>query len=101
MPRRLGLRGSVSLGSNPVILWLPEKATRSLDGHHRNTKGELIMRSKGFVFGALVLSVAGLHLLLAHNPMTFFITSKGPGDGANLGGLTGADKHCQNLATAA
>jgi hypothetical protein len=59
------------------------------------------MRNKEFVLGVLVLSVVGLHLLLAQNPMTFFITSKGPGDGANLGGLTGADKHCQNLATAA
>ncbi len=30
--------------------------------------------------------------------MTFFITSAGPGDGANLGGVAGADKHCQRLA---
>ena len=34
-------------------------------------------------------------------PMTFFITSVGKGDGANLGGLAGADAHCQALATAA
>lgn len=34
-------------------------------------------------------------------PMTFFITSAGPGDGANLGGLSGADQHCQTLAQAA
>jgi hypothetical protein len=33
--------------------------------------------------------------------MTFFVTSHGPGQGANLGGLAGADKHCQDLATAA
>lgn len=33
-------------------------------------------------------------------PMTFFVTSVGLGDGANLGGLAGADKHCQQLATA-
>jgi hypothetical protein len=33
-------------------------------------------------------------------PMTFFITSVGLGDGANLGGLAGADAHCQKLATA-
>jgi hypothetical protein len=33
-------------------------------------------------------------------PMGFFITSAGPGDGANLGGLAGADAHCQKLATA-
>lgn len=28
----------------------------------------------------------------------FFITSAGPGNGADLGGLTGADAHCQRLA---
>ena len=34
-------------------------------------------------------------------PMGFFITSVGTGDGANLGGLEGADAHCQRLAAAA
>ena len=34
-------------------------------------------------------------------PMGFFITSVGKGDGANLGGLAGADEHCQTLARAA
>jgi len=33
-------------------------------------------------------------------PMTFFITSAGPGNGANLGGLAGADAQCQKLAAA-
>lgn len=33
--------------------------------------------------------------------MTFFLTSVGPGDGANLGGLDGADAHCASLANAA
>jgi hypothetical protein len=33
--------------------------------------------------------------------MTFFVTSAGPGKGADLGGLEGADKHCQTLAQAA
>jgi len=33
--------------------------------------------------------------------MTFFVTSTGPGKGADLGGLAGADQHCQKLATAA
>ena len=32
--------------------------------------------------------------------MSFFITSVGSGNGANLGGLAGADAHCQNLAKA-
>ena len=34
-------------------------------------------------------------------PMSFFVTSVGLGDGANLGGIAGADKHCQALAAAA
>ena len=33
--------------------------------------------------------------------MGFFITSAGPGKGADLGGLEGADRHCQTLAQAA
>ncbi len=34
-------------------------------------------------------------------PMSFFVTSQGLGKGANLGGLAGADAHCQTLAAAA
>lgn len=33
--------------------------------------------------------------------MSFFVTSVGMGNGADLGGLEGADTHCQKLATAA
>jgi hypothetical protein len=33
--------------------------------------------------------------------MSFFVTSQGPGKGADLGGLSGADAHCQSLAEAA
>jgi len=33
--------------------------------------------------------------------MTFFVTSVGPGKGADLGGLDGADQQCQSLAKAA
>lgn len=35
------------------------------------------------------------------NEMSFFITSVGSGDGANLGGIAGADAHCATLAAAA
>lgn len=33
--------------------------------------------------------------------MSFFVTSAGSGKGGDLGGLEGADRHCQNLAQAA
>lgn len=55
------------------------------------------------VGGAAVL-VAGATLAVRAQqaqPMSFFITSLGPGNGANLGGLAGADAHCQSLASAA
>ena len=35
------------------------------------------------------------------NATSFFVTSTGPGNGADLGGLEGADRHCQTLAQAA
>ena len=37
----------------------------------------------------------------ATSPMTFFVTSAGSGKGGDLGGLSGADRICQDLATAA
>lgn len=37
----------------------------------------------------------------AKGPMSFFVTSTGSGKGADLGGLAGADAHCQKLAAAA
>src|SRR4029453_1313854 len=36
----------------------------------------------------------------AKSVMTFFVTSRGPGRGGDLGGLSGADAHCQALAQA-
>jgi len=51
-----------------------------------------------------VLLVAAVSIALRAQqaaPMTFFITSAGPGQGADLGGLAGADAHCQALAKAA
>jgi hypothetical protein len=51
------------------------------------------------------LAVAGLlnaTPALAQAPrMSFFITSRGPGTGADLGGLEGADAYCDSLARAA
>jgi hypothetical protein len=63
--------------------------------------------------GALALLVAGCADMSMQQPagmastgrsasgMTFFVTSTGSGKGADFGGLAGADRHCQALATAA
>ena len=65
------------------------------------------MRTMRSMFTVLIVAGVPTAYLLAQQPaaqpqpMTFFVTSVGKGDGANLGGLAGADAHCQALATAA
>jgi hypothetical protein len=60
---------------------------------------------KSTVLGSVVfaaLCAAGVAAVHAQgNSMSFFVTSVGKGDGANLGGLAGADAHCATLAKAA
>ncbi len=54
-----------------------------------------------FSAAALLALQGGSVLAQSQPPLGFFITSVGSGDGANLGGLAGADAHCQRLAAAA
>lgn len=54
-----------------------------------------------FFTAAVVAAAAAATGAQQAPPMTFFITSAGPGQGADLGGLAGADAHCQALAKAA
>jgi hypothetical protein len=52
--------------------------------------------------GAFALASAGTaQAQSASSDTTFFVTSVGSGKGADLGGLEGADRHCQSLAEAA
>jgi len=54
------------------------------------------------VLAVAALLAAGAPAELAQSrAMNFFITSAGPGNGAALGGLAGADAHCAALAKAA
>lgn len=60
------------------------------------------MNQMRFVFAAILLFLMGSFPAFAQESrMSFFITSAGPGNGADLGGLSGADQHCQRLAEAA
>jgi hypothetical protein len=70
------------------------------------------MRNNRFIMGAaILLSAASIAFGQAKDgkakgkgapaPMSFFVTSAGAGKGADLGGLAGADMHCQMLAAAA
>jgi len=60
------------------------------------------MKSRTAIVCALGLGLAlPLPAAAQDAAMSFFVTSTGPGDGANLGGLEGADAHCTRLAEAA
>ncbi|MBK6485642.1 MAG: hypothetical protein IPF98_01985 [Gemmatimonadetes bacterium] len=56
-----------------------------------------------FALAPLTAALTPIDALAQPNPakMTFFITSAGLGNGADLGGLAGADQHCAMLAKAA
>ena len=49
----------------------------------------------------VLAATASFQVSAQQNQMSFFVTSAGPGNGGNLGGLAGADKQCQTLAAAA
>jgi hypothetical protein len=53
---------------------------------------------------AIITGLVGVGIALAQpapGPMSFFLASRGSGNGGNLGGLEGADRICQDLAQAA
>ena len=63
------------------------------------------MKKTRLVFGTVVLFALGSSLAISQQkgtpqPMTFFVTSTGTANGADYGGLAGADQHCQALAAA-
>ena len=54
----------------------------------------------GAPLAACVMLFCGVPASAQQSNMSFFVTSAGPGKGADLGGLAGADRHCQQLASA-
>lgn len=54
----------------------------------------------GVSLAACVMLFCGVPAYAQQASMSFFVTSAGPGKGADLGGLDGADRHCQQLASA-
>jgi hypothetical protein len=73
----------------------------------KNSSEEQMSNFQVFTRATLVAAVATVASFAAQPSLaqsantTFFVTSAGPGNGANLGGLEGADSQCQKLAQAA
>jgi hypothetical protein len=66
-----------------------------------DTMPTLISRAYYGLAAASLLLIAAQPALAQSANTSFFITSTGIGNGANLGGLAGADNYCQTLAQAA
>jgi hypothetical protein len=69
----------------------------------RTVKPGLLLLALAALFGSAGAQQAAQppqQSLAPQVPMSFFVTSVGKGDGGNLGGLAGADAHCQTLAAA-
>ncbi len=65
-------------------------------------------KTAGIVVATMLLALGTVVLIAQQGqrggpppPMSFFVTSVGKGDGANYGGLAGADAYCQMMATSA
>ena len=56
--------------------------------------------TRSTVLGLFVAVVVSTPVAAQQPMMSFFLTSAGPGSGAALGGLEGADAYCQSLADA-
>jgi hypothetical protein len=60
------------------------------------------MNRKQILWIAVVLAIGSSYSAFGQDAqMSFFLVSGGPGNGADLGGLQGADRHCQMLAETA
>src|SRR5436190_26176 len=73
-----------------------------------NQNGRTLMRTAmrmSVLASAAFVALGGTALAQQQAPqspnMTFFVTSVGSGKGGDLGGLEGADRHCQTLGAAA
>ena len=114
---RTFFRGERGLPSTPLLCPFPALG-RSLDNSHPIWHGVLVecvgcgwkfplkrrdpMNKKTFAFSLMIACALALQPALAQDTsLSFFITSAGPGNGAALGGLAGADAHCQKLEPAA
>jgi hypothetical protein len=86
-----------------MILVLEPSHTNK-DGHDRAKEEAMLAAGRiGFFvsMGCLALAPTGAAQAQSVQETTFFVTSVGSGRGADLGGLEGADRHCQTLAEAA
>jgi hypothetical protein len=68
---------------------------------HNPNRRNALNKTRTLALAATTVLLAACASTPSTGPMGFFITSAGLGKGADLGGLAGADAHCQKLAAEA
>jgi hypothetical protein len=103
--RRGLLRGAVSicgLNNDPAYVLIAGRPAISPSSKNWKERQEMVFKKAVFCASMLALVATATFAIgparAQSADTTFFITSVGLGDGANLGGLAGADRHCQALA---
>jgi hypothetical protein len=70
-------------------------------GVRKRRAREKTMKRLIILAAASAFATIAMPVMAQDTSMSFFVTSAGPGKGADLGGLDGADAHCTSLAEAA
>src|SRR4051812_32127290 len=102
----IGVQRAVRRSENHRQAFYTTLRANILAAHERRTE---MKTSKLFITAMALTSLSLAAAVNAQQPpappqlpqapnMTFFVTGAGPGKGADLGGLEGADRHCQELA---
>jgi hypothetical protein len=92
---------------NGMVLIFSGRSAHDPSVEIKNKSEEQMSSFQIFTRASLVAAIAAIGGFAAQPAQaqsanaTFFVTSAGPGNGANLGGLEGADSQCQKLAQAA
>jgi len=90
-----------SFGCSKLIDVQPLGVCLSMIKNNKSTTGKIASLGVVGLSLALAGSMMSSSVFAQDADMSFFITSAGPGNGGDLGGLEGADAHCATLAAAA
>jgi hypothetical protein len=95
-----GEAGMSEFGKTSAVLWLALAAIPILSACDQRSENEKAAENAAGTARNASPAPASIPMGGNKSVTRFFVTSKGPGKGGDLGGLAGADAHCQALAQA-
>ena len=95
------VEGVILLTADPVVAQYPAPVRKYEEESMTKNTGAIVWTTAALLLSGIPGVVVPAGAQAQQNNMSFFVTSTGIGKGADLGGLEGADRHCQQLAQAA